>query len=68
MGLTLDPLKQARRLCVLPGFNLGAHPAAPVVKRVWMGLGPDRANEGKTPDYSAALDFIREARAWSLLS
>lgn len=60
MGLALDASKQARRLCVLPGFNLGAHPAAPVVKRVWMGRGPDRANEGKTPDWAAPNEPIAD--------
>jgi hypothetical protein len=60
VGLTLDPAKQRARLCVLPGFDTSSHPSAPIVKRVWMGRGPDRAREGKAGDWAAPNEPIEE--------
>lgn len=45
---------------MLPNFDCSTHPAAPVVKRVWMGRGPDIVNDGITSDWAAPNEPIAE--------
>lgn len=59
VGLKLDPAKQAKRLCVLPGFDCSTHPAAPVIRPVWMGRSRDYSREGKG-DWAAPNEPIAE--------
>lgn len=59
-SLALDPEKQRRRLCVLPGADCSTYDWNVPTRRVWMGRGRDHANEGMTPDWATPHEPIYE--------
>ena len=59
-GLQLDPEKQRRRLCVLPGYDTSTWPKGQPCKRVWMGRGRDYARESKGGDWAAPHEPIAD--------